>query len=147
MNYTKHDKKTLPINRQQLYDNVFGVKGTVDTVVRRLLTSLGFKSKLLGTQYLKDAILYRYDNIDSLQVGMTTRAYVVVANTYNSTSTRVERAIRNSILNCYTYGALKAFNELAQAPVIDSKFPPSNGEFMCSVVNLLQLEIQSAETV
>lgn len=143
MNYIKQEKNSLIINRQQVYEIISEGEGDTKLVVRRLLTLLGFKSKLLGTQYLQDAILYRYANLGTMYAGMTNRAYIAVADKWNSTSTRVERAIRNSIVNCYIHGALKSFNDLSQAPIIDTEFAPSNGEFMCSVVNWLQLEMQS----
>ena len=144
MSNTKHDKNNPAVNRKQLYESIIG-DGThdVSNVVQRLLTILGFKSKLLGTQYLMDAILFRYDNCSNLYVGMTNSAYNAVAHLRNSTSTRVERAIRNTIVNCHTLGALKLFNDLTQAPLIHGDYAPSNGEFMCSVVNWLQLEKKS----
>lgn len=144
MNYAKQEINDVAISRQQMYENIIGENADdVSLVVGRLITYLGFKSKLLGTQYLKDAILYRYDNSNVVRVGMTNSAYVAVADRWHSTANRVERAIRNSIINCHTYGSLKAFNELAQAQIISSQFAPSNGEFMSSVVNWLQLEKQS----
>ena len=144
MTYAKHGKAEPTIDRQQMYDNIIGQgESGVSLVVGRLITLLGFKSKLIGTRYLQDAILYRYDNHNVMRVGMTNRAYIAVADLWGSTANRVERAIRNSIINCYTHGALKIFNELAQAPIISADFAPSNGEFMSSVVNWLQLEKQS----
>ena len=125
------------------HENIIGEGNDVELVVKRLITSLGFKSKLLGTKYLENAILYRYDNANNVCVGMTNNAYVHTANKCRSTSTRVERAIRNAIINCHSYGALICFNDLAHAPVISDDFPPSNGEFISSVVNWLQLEKQS----
>lgn len=142
MNNAKHES-TVAINRQQMYENIIGHGCNVEIVVRRLLTILGFKSKLLGTKYLEYAILYRFDNANRVFAGMTHRAYVSVANTCQTTSTRVERAIRNSIINCYTHGALRSFNVLTHANVINERFAPSNGEFMCSVVSWLQTEKQS----
>ena len=141
MNNAKHES-AVAINRQQMYENIIGHGCNVEIVVRRLLTILGFKSKLLGTKYLEYAILYRFDNANRVFAGMTHRAYVSVAKTCQTTSTRVERAIRNTIINCFNYGALKSFNTLAQARIIDD-YAPSNGEFISSVVNWLQLEKQS----
>ena len=144
MHYASHEQSHKVVTRQQIYESIIG-DGTrdVSSVTQRLLTILGFKSKLLGTQYLMDAILYRYDNCNNLYVGMTNSAYNAVAEMRNSTSTRVERAIRNSIVNCHSYGALKSFNTLTQAHVVDAHYAPSNGEFMCSVVNWLQMEKKS----
>ena len=143
MNYAKHEKNDVALSRQQMYENIIGEGSDVNVVVGRLLTILGFKSKLLGTKYLENAILYRYNNSNIVRVGMTNSTYVAVANQFYSTSTRVERAIRNTIVNCHIHGALSSFNDLAKAQVIDDRYAPSNSEFMSSVVNWLQLEKQS----
>ena len=144
MIYATQEKSNVALSRQQMYESVIGQgNDSVSLVVGRLITILGFKSKLIGTRYLQDAILYRYDNACVVRVGMTNSAYNAVADLWSSTANRVERAIRNSIINCYTHGALKSFNDLAQGPVISSDFAPSNGEFMSRVVNWLQLEKQA----
>ena len=143
MNRATQERNNVSLNPRQMYENIIGEGNDVELVVRRLITSLGFKSKLLGTKYLEHAILYRYNNASNFRVGMTNSAYVDVANRCNSTANRVERAIRNSIINCYEHGALIRFNDLAQAPIIRVEFAPSNGEFMSSVVNWLQLEKHS----
>ena len=144
MNYAKREKTDTTINHRKTYEYIIGVDvDDTKLIIMRLLTALGFKSKLLGTKYLEYAILYRYENSNEIFAGMTNRTYIAVANTCNTTPTRVERAIRNSIFNCHSTGALKRFNDLAQTPIIDDKYVPSNGEFICSVVNWLQLEKQS----
>lgn len=140
MNNAIQHRENARITREQMYENVVGQDCNVNLVTKRLLTILGFKSKLMGTQYLEDAIVYRYNNAFVICVGMTNRTYVAVADMHNSTSTRVERAIRNAIMTCFSEGALKSFNTLTQANTIRDEYAPSNGEFMCSVVNWLQLE-------
>ena len=142
INATQH-RSNAQSNREQMYEVIVGRDCNVELVAKRLLTTLGFKSKLMGTQYLKDAIVYRYNNAHVICVGMTNRTYIAVAKMHNTTSTRVERAIRNAIITCFSEGALKSFNTLAQAKIIHDDYAPSNGEFLCSVVNWLQLEVSS----
>ena len=142
MNYARREKTKITTNRQQIRDCIVGSSDDVHIVVRRLIMFLGFKSKLLGTQYLLDAILYRYENSNVMRVGMTNTSYGAVADKWQTTPSRVERAIRNTISNCHNNGSLSNFNELVQAQIIDVNYAPSNGEFVCSVVNWLQLEIQ-----
>ena len=141
MTYSREDK-TVATDSQQTYKRTVG-DANVHLAVGRLLTKLGFKSKLMGTRFLEDAILYRYENAGVVYAGITKSTYIAVAEAHRSTSTRVERAIRNAIVNCYTHGSLMAFNEMTKSNVIHDKYPPSNGEFVCSVVNWLRLEQQS----
>lgn len=131
------------LSGEQLYSVIVGDgNGDADTVVGHMLTYLGFKSKLVGTRYLKSAILYRYQKADVARVSLTGDVYRTVAENNCSTVNRVERAIRNSITDCNDNGNLIAFNELVHSKVVEPKFAPTNGELISSIVNWLQLEKQ-----
>lgn len=128
---------------EELYNVIVG-DGTGDatTAVGLMLTYLGFKNKLIGTQYLKEAILYRYQKLNMARVSLTGEVYLTVADKLNSTVNRVERAIRNSISDCNDNGNLIAFNDLIHCQMVEPQFPPTNGELISSIVNWLQLEKQ-----
>lgn len=141
-------------NREQALDNTYSTHDDIyefvigntvdeaDVVVGRLVFALGFRNKLIGTQYLKEAILTRFALRDLPRVGLNSEVYPAVADKLGSTVNRVERAIRNSISDCYDFGNLKAFNELLKCPVISLKYTPTNGELVSSVVNWLKIEQQ-----
>lgn len=131
------------LRHEHIYKFVVG-DGTrdIDIVVGKLLIALGFKSKLIGTTYLKEAILCRYDRVDSCRIGLISDIYPAVADKLDSTVNRVERAIRNTINDCYSNGQLLYFNDLLQCQVISPTYAPTNGELLCSVVNWLQIERQ-----
>ena len=128
---------------EQLYNLIIG-DGTsdVDTVVGLTLLYLGFKSKLVGTRYLKSAILYRYERVNVARVSLTGEVYQSVADDNCSTVNRVERAIRNSINDCNYNGNLIAFNDLVHSEIVELNFAPTNGELISSMVNWLQLQKQ-----
>ena len=141
MSHTYKVKHHPTFTRQQMYDYIIQSDSDISLIVGRLLTSLGFKSKLCGTLYLHAAIMYCYNTNN--RVGIAGNAYRSVAELYDTTFSRVERSIRTAISICYFHGELSAFNILAQAPIVEAKSPPTNSEFMCSVVNWLQLEKQA----
>ena len=125
------------------YEYVVGDgSNSIDIIVGRLLIALGFKSKLIGTAYLKEAILLRYSKPNTCRIGLISDIYPTVANKLDSTVNRVERAIRNTINDCYTNGELLRFNDLIQCQVISPVYAPTNGELLSSVVNWLQIEHQ-----
>ena len=130
-------------NFQNLHDQIVG-DGSHDAsiVVGRLLMVLVFKSKLVGTTYLKEAVLYRYEQADNARLSLTKDVYPAVATKLDTTVNRVERAIRNTINDCHERGNLFAFNELMRGEVIKEKYPPTNGELISDIASWLQLERQ-----
>ena len=136
-------KERAFLQGDELYRVIVG-DGTSDvpSVVGHMLMYLGFKSKLVGTRYLHSAILYRYNKGEIARVSLTGEVYRVVAENNHSTVNRVERAIRNSISDCNDNGNLIAFNDLVHCQIVETKFAPTNGELISSIVNWLQLEKQ-----
>ena len=127
----------------QMYENIVGDGShSVDVVVGRLLLALGFKSKLIGTTYLKDAILLRYNKTNASRIGLISDIYPAVAEKQESTVNRVERAIRNTINECYSRGTLLGLNNLFKCQVISPVYAPTNGELLSSIVDWLQIERQ-----
>lgn len=127
----------------EMYENIVG-DGTnsIDVVVGRLLLVLGFKSKLIGTTYLREAILLRYSNPNARRKGLISDIYPAVAEKQESTVNRVERAIRNTINECYNRGTLISLNDLFKCQVISPVYAPTNGELLSSIVDWLQIERQ-----
>lgn len=145
MSENKRREKAF-LHGEELYNVIVGDgSGDASTAVGLMLTYLGFKNKLIGTQYLKEAILYRYQKSDVVRVSLTGDVYIAVADRLNSTVNRVERAIRNSISDCNDNGNLIAYNDLVHCQLVDSEFPPTNGELISSIVNWLQLEKQKGK--
>ena len=113
---------------------------SIDEVVQRLFFALGFKSKLLGTTYLKEAIRLWYNFPSTRRVVMTTDIYPRVAKKLDSTAERVERAIRNAIIDCYDKGKLIWYNDLVRSEIVCPPYKPTNGEFISSVVSWLRIQ-------
>ena len=130
-------------NFQTLHNQIVG-DGSFDAsvVVGKLLMTLLFKSKLVGTTYLKEAVLFRYEQSDNARVSLTKDIYPAVANKLDTTVNRVERAIRNTINDCHVNGNLYAFNDLMRGEVTKTQYSPTNGELISSIVSWLQLERQ-----
>lgn len=139
----KDDKRTNYPQHEFLYNLVVGNGiDNVEVAVQRLFFALGFKSKLLGTTYLKEAVKLWFALPTTKRVVMTSDIYPQIAIKLHSTSDRVERAIRNAIMDCYGNGKLIYFNDLVQSDVVSPKYAPTNGEFLSSVVSWLRIQCQ-----
>lgn len=62
-----------------------------------ILSQLGFRSNLSGFRYIMTAVNKAMDDNTYMHGMITKRLYVDIAKDYNTTSSRVERAMRNCI--------------------------------------------------
>ena len=137
----KDNKRNNYPQHEFLYHTVVGDGiENVDVAVQRLFFALGFKSKLLGTTYLREAIKLWEALPATKRVVMTTDIYPPIAQRLHSTPDRVERAIRNAIIDCHTHGKLILFNDLVQSDVVSPKYAPTNGEFLSCLVSWLRIQ-------
>ena len=134
-------RKECFLNGEELYQSIVG-NGTSDVhvLVGQLLIGLGFKSKLIGTQLLKDAILYRYEKYGVAHVNYSMEIYSYIAEQQNSTPGSVERAIRHAINDCAKFGNLAAFGDLLHSRITIPGYVPSNTELISLIVDWLDLE-------
>lgn len=105
------------------------------------LRSLGVPPNVLGYRYLLEAI--KLINSDPTYINqITKRLYPDIAKKYNSTSSKVERAIRHAIELAYTFGPYK---ELMALNYISHKDKPSNSKFMAEISEILKYENEESE--
>ena len=129
------------LNGDELYQSIVGKSACdVHVLVGQLLIGLGFKSKLIGTQFLKDAILYRYEKYDVAHVNYNMEIYTYIAEEQHATPASVERAIRHAISDCAEYGNLSAFGGLLHSRLTAPGYVPSNTELISLIVEWLDLE-------
>ncbi len=122
-------------NEFYLDEFAFVKTNSIENGVNKLLFRLGFKSKLKGTEYLKESIVLKYnDNLLRCK-----DIYPKIAQKHDVSSSSVERAIRNTLNNCYVSGKLAAINEMCRFKIIDEKYVPTNSEFICEISTWIQL--------
>ncbi len=122
-------------NRFNPDDFAFVKTNSLDNSVNKLLFMLGFKSKLIGTVYLKESIVLKYRN-DRL---LCKDIYPIIAQKHDVTPSSVERAIRNTLSNCYNSGKLEVINDICHFEIIDEKYIPTNSEFICEISTWIHL--------
>ena len=75
---------------------------------------------------------------------VTKRLYPDIAKIYNTTASRVERAIRHAIEVAWSRGKIEATESIFGYTVNASKGKPTNSEFIAMIADKLRLEIKSA---
>ena len=107
--------------------------------ITKMLHELGMPSHIKGYQYIREAISMVYDNPEIVG-GITKELYPDIASKYDTTVSRVERAIRHAIEVSWNRGDLDYMEELFGHSVDIDKAKPTNSEFIVTVADKLRLE-------
>ena len=107
--------------------------------VTNMLHEIGIPEHIKGYHYLRDSIIMAVEDMDVLNA-ITKVLYPTVAKKYQTTSSRVERAIRHAIEVAWNRGKLDTLDELFGYTVSTGKGKPTNSEFIALIADTIQLE-------
>ena len=107
----------------------------------KLLHELGVPSHIKGYEYIREGIIELY-NDPSIIGGITKELYPEIANKYNTSVSRVERAIRHAIEVSWNRGNLDLMEEIFGHSVDIDRAKPTNSEFIVTLADKLKLEHQ-----
>ena len=113
--------------------------GSLENRVTNILHEIGIPAHIKGYHYLRDAIIMAVNDMDVLNA-ITKILYPTVAKKYQTTSSRVERAIRHAIEVAWSRGKLDTLDELFGYTVSTGKGKPTNSEFIALIADTIQLE-------
>lgn len=112
---------------------------SLEADVTDIIHDVGIPAHIKGYQYLRDAIIMSVEDMDMLNC-ITKVLYPTIAKKYQTTSSRVERAIRHAIEVAWTRGKLDTIDELFGYTVNNSKGKPTNSEFIALIADKIRLE-------
>ncbi len=112
---------------------------SLENRVTDLIHELGIPAHIKGYHYLRDSIMMAVDDMDVLNA-VTKVLYPTVAKRYQTTPSRVERAIRHAIEVSWSRGKLDTLQELFAYTVSTGKGKPTNSEFIALIADMLRLE-------
>lgn len=111
----------------------------LESEITSLLHEVGIPAHIKGYMYLRTAILETYLNVDFL--GQITKVlYPEIARKYETTASRVERAIRHAIEVAWNRGNIDAIDDIFGYTISASKAKPTNSEFIAMIADKLRLE-------
>lgn len=126
MGGTKH--KSIEVSQESL-----------ESQVTDMIHEIGIPAHIKGYHYLRDAILMAIDDMDVLNA-ITKVLYPTVAKKHQTTSSRVERAIRHAIEVAWSRGKLDTLDRLFGYTVSNGKGKPTNSEFIALVADTIRLK-------
>ncbi|MBR1817685.1 MAG: sporulation transcription factor Spo0A [Bacilli bacterium] len=115
------------------------VSPSIQLKVSSLLHDLGVPSQVMGYQYLREGILMLYQS-SSLIGAMTKEVYPTIAKRYNTTSSRVERAIRHAIEISWNRADYDMMNAMFGHSIDYDRAKPTNSEFIATISDALRIE-------
>lgn len=116
-----------------------GKKGSLESDITNVIHEIGVPAHIKGYQYLREAIMMVVNDLELLS-GITKELYPGVAEKFNTTPSRVERAIRHAIEVAWSRGRIDTINKLFGYTVHDEKGKPTNGEFIAMVADKLRMQ-------
>ncbi len=111
---------------------------SLDTEITEILHEIGVPAHIKGYMYLREAITMVYFNVEILG-GITKVLYPNIARKYQTTSSRVERAIRHSIEVAWNRGNVDAISQIFAYTISYNKSKPTNSEFIAMIADKLRL--------
>jgi two-component system response regulator (stage 0 sporulation protein A) len=111
----------------------------LDTCITSIIHEIGVPAHIKGYLYLREAISMVYNDIELLG-SITKVLYPDIAKKFNTTASRVERAIRHAIEVAWSRGNIDSISSLFGYTVSMSKAKPTNSEFIAMVADKLRLE-------
>lgn len=111
----------------------------LDANITSIIHEIGVPAHIKGYLYLREAISMVYNDIELLG-SITKVLYPDIAKKYNTTASRVERAIRHAIEVAWSRGNIDSISSLFGYTVSMSKAKPTNSEFIAMVADKLRLE-------
>ena len=108
--------------------------------ITKMLHELGMPSHIKGYQYIREGVCMIY-NDPGIIGGITKELYPELAEKFDTTVSRVERAIRHAIEVSWNRGNWDYMEELFGHSVDIDKAKPTNSEFIVTVADKLRLEL------
>ena len=110
----------------------------VDMEICQLLHNLGIPSHIRGYKYIRDGVLIIYNNLNTTFL-VTKEIYPQIAQKYETTPSRVERAIRHAIEVSWIRGDLALMEDIFGFSVSCDKAKPTNSEFLSTIADRIKM--------
>lgn len=113
----------------------------IEIVVTDVLHQMGIPAHIKGYHYLREAIILSLADEEMLE-SITKLLYPTIAERFDTTASRVERAIRHAIETAWDRGDIDVLNGMFGYTVSVGKGKPTNSEFIALITDNLRLRFR-----
>ena len=109
--------------------------------VTDMIHEIGVPAHIKGYQYLREAIMMSVEDVEMLN-SITKILYPSIAMKYQTTPSRVERAIRHAIEVAWSRGKMETLDALFGYTINIGKGKPTNSEFIALIADKIRLNMR-----
>ena len=135
------DHPAAPTNRAAERD--VAAEQSLEMQVTEIIHQIGVPAHIKGYQYLRDSILMAIEDGGIINA-VTKRLYPAVAKKHDTTSSRVERAIRHAIEVAWDRGDVDVLNSYFGDTIHNSRGKPTNSEFIAMISDKFRLQMKAS---
>lgn len=114
----------------------------LESIITDVIHEIGVPAHIKGYNYLREAISLCIQDKEFIN-SITKLLYPTVARNYQTTSSRVERAIRHAIEVAWSRGREEILNSIFGYTIDTNKGKPTNGEFIAMISDSIRLKIKN----
>ena len=119
-----------------------GGQPNLEMMVTNIIHQIGVPAHIKGYHYLRDGILLAVKDHNMIN-SVTKLLYPTIAKMNNTTSSRVERAIRHAIEVAWDRGDVDVLNSFFGYTIRNTRGKPTNSEFIAMIADNLKLQLKS----
>ena len=115
-----------------------GALPDIETQITKMIHQIGVPAHIKGYQYLRSAITLVLQDTGIIN-SVTKELYPAVGKMFQTTSSRVERAIRHAIEVAWDRGDIETITDIFGYTIQSTRGKPTNSEFIAMVADNLRL--------
>lgn len=112
---------------------------SLEKEVTEIIHEVGVPAHIKGYQYLREAIIMSVNDMEMLN-SITKILYPSIAKKFDTTPSRVERAIRHAIEVAWSRGKMDTIDEMFGYTINNGKGKPTNSEFIALITDRIRLQ-------
>jgi two-component system response regulator (stage 0 sporulation protein A) len=116
----------------------------LESAITNVIHEIGVPAHIKGYVYLREAITMVVNNLELLSA-VTKELYPSISRKFNTTPSRVERAIRHAIEVAWARGRVDVINNLFGYTIHNVKGKPTNSEFIAMIADKLRIELKISQ--
>lgn len=112
---------------------------SLDEKLANIFITVGIPAHIKGYQFLREAIKMAIDSPDIIN-SITKKLYPSIANKFDTSPSKVERAIRHAIEVAWNRGKIENINNIFGIKIYTANDKPTNGEFIALLADKMIME-------
>ncbi len=144
VNFDSLAKRVEELFSQDFESNMVVTKNdsekSIEEKITNIFITVGIPAHIKGYQFLREAIKLAMEDPDIIN-SITKKLYPSIAERFETSASKVERAIRHAIEVAWNRGKIENINNIFGLTVYTNNEKPTNGEFIALVADKMLLEV------